>query len=318
MNDYIAALIAERRVRPGDDLLSALIAAEESGDRLSPDELVAMVVQLLYAGHETTRNLIGNGLFCLLEHPAELARLRARAGARGRARSRRCCATSRRSSSSRASRCADVEVGGVEFAKGELLHLSLASANRDADAFASPSASTSARADNRHVTFGFGAHFCIGAAIARMEARVAFETLLRALRAHRARRRDAALGRGHALRSCVHAGDRLPVRLRRPSGPHEARAAQRPRAALRQVVSGYETFHSAEPFPCEWGGVLPEILAGLRDLGDALAARATTRSCCTRGSRPRRTRRATRAIRATAGGSASSARARRSTPTATS
>ena len=77
MNDYTLRMIAERRVRPGDDLLSALIAAEESGDRLSPDELVAMVVQLLYAGHETTRNLIGNGLFCLLEHPAELARLRA-------------------------------------------------------------------------------------------------------------------------------------------------------------------------------------------------------------------------------------------------
>src|SRR6185436_16512574 len=75
-DEYVSALIAERRARPGDDLLSELIAVEQSADRLSKDELVAMVVQMLYAGHETTRNLIGNGLYTLLQHPAQLARLR--------------------------------------------------------------------------------------------------------------------------------------------------------------------------------------------------------------------------------------------------
>jgi cytochrome P450 len=177
MNDYTLRLIAERRARPGEDLLSALVAAEESGDRLSPDELVAMVVQLLYAGHETTRNLIGNGLFCLLEHPAELARLRAEPRLAQSAVEEMLRYEPPIIFLSRVA-LADVVAGGVEFAKGELLHLSLASANRDPQHFPQPERFDVARADNRHVTFGFGAHFCIGAAIARMEARVAFETLL--------------------------------------------------------------------------------------------------------------------------------------------
>lgn len=177
MNAYVLRLIGLRRAQPGEDLLSALIAVEESGDRLAPEELVAMVVQLIYAGHETTRNLIGNGLYCLLSHPAELARLRAEPG----------LLTSAVEEMLRyeppiifLSRTAlqDVEVGGLEFARGELLHLSIASANRDPSSFPEPDRFDVARADNRHVTFGFGAHFCIGAAIARMEARVAFEELL--------------------------------------------------------------------------------------------------------------------------------------------
>ncbi|HXK21166.1 MAG TPA: cytochrome P450 [Myxococcota bacterium] len=177
MNDYTLRLIAERRARPGEDLLSALCAAEESGDRLSPTELVAMVVQLLYAGHETTRNLIGNGLFCLLRHPAELARLRAEPARVASAVEEMLRYEPPIIFLSRVA-LEDVTAAGVAFAKGELLHLSLASANRDAEAFANPDRFDVARDENRHVTFGFGAHFCIGAAVARMEARVAFETLL--------------------------------------------------------------------------------------------------------------------------------------------
>jgi cytochrome P450 len=177
MNDYTLRLIADRRVRPRDDLLTALCAAEESGDRLSPQELVAMVVQLLYAGHETTRNLIGNGLFCLLERPAEMARLRAQPALGGTAVEEMLRYEPPIIFLSRIA-LADVTLGGVEFAKGELLHLSLASANRDVDAFREPERFDVGREENRHVTFGFGAHFCIGAAVARMEARVAFETLL--------------------------------------------------------------------------------------------------------------------------------------------
>jgi cytochrome P450 len=136
-----------------------------------------MVVQLLYAGHETTRNLIGNGLFCLLTHPGELARLRAEPARIGSAVEEMLRYEPPIIFLSRVA-LEDVTTGGVAFAKGELLHLSLASANRDAEAFASPDRFDVARDENRHVTFGFGAHFCIGAAIARMEARVAFETLL--------------------------------------------------------------------------------------------------------------------------------------------
>ena len=177
MNDYTLGLIAERRARPTEDLLTALCAAEEAGDRLSPQELVAMVVQLLYAGHETTRNLIGNGLFCLLQHPAELARLRARPELVPTAVEEMLRYEPPIIFLSRVA-LEDVTLSGVEFAKGDLLHLSLASANRDAETFPDPERFDVARADNRHVTFGFGAHFCIGAAVARMEARVAFETLL--------------------------------------------------------------------------------------------------------------------------------------------
>jgi cytochrome P450 len=177
MNAYVRELIAERRTRPGDDLLSALIAAEEEGDRLSPTELVAMVVQLLYAGHETTRNLIGNGLFCLLQHPGELARLRSDATLLPSAVEEMLRYEPPIIFLSRIAR-EDVEIAGVSFRAGDMLHLSLASANRDPAQFAEPDRFDVARADNRHVTFGYGAHFCIGAAIARMEGRVAFETLL--------------------------------------------------------------------------------------------------------------------------------------------
>ncbi|HEX5064720.1 MAG TPA: cytochrome P450, partial [Myxococcota bacterium] len=177
MNDYTLGLIAERRARPTEDLLSALCAAEEAGDRLSPQELVAMVVQLLYAGHETTRNLIGNGLFCLLQHPAELARLRAQPELVPSAVEEMLRYEPPIIFLSRVA-LADVTLAGVEFAKGDLLHLSLASANRDAEAFPDPERFDVARAKNPHVTFGNGLHFCIGAAVARMEARVAFETLL--------------------------------------------------------------------------------------------------------------------------------------------
>jgi len=175
--DYAGDLIRERRQQPGDDLLSALIAAEEAGDRLSPDELVAMIVQMLYAGHETTRNLIGNGLFALLENPDQLALLR-----------------SDRSLLERAveevlryeppiiflSRTVleDVKLAGAELLAGEMIHLSISSANRDADAFDAPNRFDITRERSRHMSFGFGDHFCVGASVARMEGRVAFDTLL--------------------------------------------------------------------------------------------------------------------------------------------
>src|SRR5262245_7082656 len=177
-DDYVGRLIAERRVRPGDDLLSALIAVEEGGDRLSKDELVAMVVQLLYAGHETTRNLIGNGLFTLLSHPAELARLRGDASLLQGAVEEMLRYEPPILFLSRVAQ-EDVEIAGVQVHRGDLVHTNLASANRDPDVFADPDRFDVGRRENRHLTFGWGMHFCMGAHVARMEGRVAFETLLR-------------------------------------------------------------------------------------------------------------------------------------------
>jgi cytochrome P450 len=176
-DDYVGRLVAERRARPGDDLLSALIGVEAQGERLAKDELVAMVVQLLYAGHETTRNLIGNGLFTLLRSPAELARLRGDPALLPRAVEEMLRYEPPILFVSRVA-LADVELAGVAVRKGDLVHLGLASANRDPEHFADPDRFDVGRVENRHLTFGWGMHFCLGASIARMEGRVAFETLL--------------------------------------------------------------------------------------------------------------------------------------------
>ncbi len=177
-DDYVGALVAERRARPGDDLLSELIAVEEGGDRLSKDELVAMVVQLLYAGHETTRNLIGNGLFTLLQNPGELARLRREPALLQNAVEEMLRFEPPIIFLTRIA-LGDSEVAGVPLQRGELFHLGLASANRDPDRYADPDRFDVGRSDNKHLSFGWGMHFCMGASIARMEGQVAFETLLR-------------------------------------------------------------------------------------------------------------------------------------------
>jgi cytochrome P450 len=206
--DYALRLIAERRAARGEDLLSALIAAEEAGDRLSPDELVAMIVQFLYAGHETTRNLIGNGLFTLLEHPRELERLRADLALFASAVEEMLRYEPPIIFLSRVA-LEDLKVAGLEIPAGALLHLSLASANRDPDHFEDPDRFDVARRDNRHVSFGFGAHFCIGAAIARMEGRVAFETLLGRFRRIELAGERPRWARATALRTL----ESFPVRL---------------------------------------------------------------------------------------------------------
>ena len=176
-DEYVSELIAERRVRPGEDLLSELIAVEEGGAHLSSDELVAMVVQMLYAGHETTRNLIGNGLFTLLEHPAQLARLRREPALLPGAVEEMLRYEPPILFVSRVAH-ADVEWAGVPVRDGDLVHLGLAAANRDPEHLSHPDAFEISRSATRNLSFGWGMHFCLGASIARMEGRVAFEALL--------------------------------------------------------------------------------------------------------------------------------------------
>jgi cytochrome P450 PksS len=157
--------------------LTALIAAEELGDRLDRDELVAMVVQLLFAGHETSRNLIGNLVYRLLEHPDEMARLRADPG----------LAPSAVEESLRydppitfTSRIAHehLELCGQPVADGQLVVLFLTAANFDPERFVDAYRFDVARADNRHLSFGWGIHHCLGANLARLEGAIAVTTLL--------------------------------------------------------------------------------------------------------------------------------------------
>ncbi len=178
--DYFRELIALRRVAPRADLLSALIAAEEAGDKLSEEELLATSILLLVAGHETTVNLIGNGTLALLRHPDQLRRLRDHpaliAGAveellRYDGPVQR---TARIPSE-------DVTIAGRTIAKGELVMPFIGAADRDPAQFPDPDRLDITRADNRHIAFGWGIHFCLGAPLARVEGQIAINTLVQRL-----------------------------------------------------------------------------------------------------------------------------------------
>ena len=160
-----------------DDLLSGLIHAEESGDRLSPDELVAMVVQLIFAGHETTQNLLGNGMYRLLQHPEQLHLLRREPDRISNAVEEMLRYDPPILFTSRIATEA-MEISGVPVADDQLVMLNLTAANHDPARVDDPARFDVTRADVRHLSFGHGAHFCLGANLARLEADVAFRTLL--------------------------------------------------------------------------------------------------------------------------------------------
>ena len=174
---YLREIIAARRREPRDDLISAMIAAQEECSALSDAELLATSNLLLVAGHETTTNLIGNGLLALLRHPDELARLRAQPGLlRGGIEE-----LLRYDSPVQATvRVAtqDAELGGHAIRRGALVVCGIGAANRDPLAFSDPDRLDLTRAGTGHLSFGFGTHFCLGAPLARLEAEVAFAALL--------------------------------------------------------------------------------------------------------------------------------------------
>jgi hypothetical protein len=177
MNDYFRRQIQARRREPRDDLLSALVAAGDHGDRFSEDELLAACVLLFWAGHETTVNLIGNGIYTLLEHPSELARLRADASLAPAAVEEMLRFESPVQLTYRTAR-QDLQFGGREIRQGQQVILSLGGANRDPEAFPDPDRFDIARRDNHHVAFSYGIHFCVGAALARVQAQIAVVALL--------------------------------------------------------------------------------------------------------------------------------------------
>lgn len=181
LSGYFRTLVRERRARPRDDMLSALSAAQDEGDMLSEEELIATCILLLFAGHETTANLIGSGLYYLSRHPEQAARLLARpelaesaveeilrydgpTGAMVRIADR------------------DLELRGRPIRKGERIFAMLNSACRDPGQFDDPDRFDVARAQNRQISFGHGIHFCLGAPLARLEGRIALPRALHRLR----------------------------------------------------------------------------------------------------------------------------------------
>ena len=176
---YIRKLVKMRQADPRDDLISALVQAREAGDRLSEDELQAMIFLLLVAGHETTLNLIGNGVLALLEHPAELDRLRENPDLIKPAVEELLRYDSAVQMSNEHYAREKVTIAGVTIGPGETVHAMLGSANRDEGHFECPDELDITREPNRHLAFGQGVHYCVGAPLARLEGQVAINTLLR-------------------------------------------------------------------------------------------------------------------------------------------
>src|SRR5438874_8163203 len=174
---YLVPLFEERRRAPKADLISALVAAEEAGDRLGADELLTTVVLLLTAGHETTMNLIGNGLLALMRHPDQLELRRARPEVMPSAVEELLRYDSPVRLTVRTA-LADAVVAGEAVRTGEQVIAMLDAANHDPAVFESPGTLDVTRDAHRHMAFGAGAHYCLGAALARAEAQVALAALV--------------------------------------------------------------------------------------------------------------------------------------------
>src|SRR5574338_180476 len=209
---FLDELIARKRAEPGDDILSELIHAEEAGDRLTHDEVLSMVFLLVIAGFETTLHLIANGVHTLLEHPAQLARLRAEPALWDSAVEEIVRHRGPIQSTKPLYPTEDVTFHGVAFRRGSPTFPLLGAANHDPRVFADPDDFDVARTPNRHLGFGFGAHFCLGAQLARMETRVALRNLVERNPGLRLAVPEAEL-RIRRLPGW-HGYDRLPVALR--------------------------------------------------------------------------------------------------------
>ncbi|HSP79912.1 MAG TPA: cytochrome P450, partial [Myxococcaceae bacterium] len=206
---YFQDILEQRRAAPRDDLISALLAAEEQGDRLGPQELLGMMFLLLIAGHETTVNLIGNGTLALLRHPEQLERLRARpeliesaVEEMLRYESPVECSTSRFT-------VEDTEFHGQLIPAGEMVVAGLLAANHDPEQFPEPERFDITREPTRHIAFGFGIHFCLGAPLARLEGTIALNALLERLPGLRLAEEPEALR--WRPRAIVRGLQRLPV-----------------------------------------------------------------------------------------------------------
>ncbi|MEU0185383.1 cytochrome P450 [Streptomyces sp. NPDC001902] len=176
---YLRELIAERRKAPGEDLISALIAAHDEGDRLTEQEMVSTCVLLLNAGHEATVNTTGNGWWTLFRHPEQLAELRAAPEELLPTAIEELLRFDTPLQMFERWVLDDIEVGGTVIPRGSEVALLFGSANRDPERFPDPDRLDLSRADNPHITFGAGIHYCLGAPLARIELAASFTALLR-------------------------------------------------------------------------------------------------------------------------------------------
>ena len=174
----LEALVEGKQSEPGDDLVSALISARDGDERLSTQELLSTIFQLIVAGHDTTATLIGNSVVALLEHPDELERLRADPGKLAGAVEELLRYDAPVPHSTFRFAVEPVELGGVTIPAGAQVIISLAAANRDGGQYTDPDALDLDRTETRHLAFGHGIHHCLGAPLARMEGQLALGSLL--------------------------------------------------------------------------------------------------------------------------------------------
>ncbi|HZO76199.1 MAG TPA: cytochrome P450 [Ktedonobacteraceae bacterium] len=180
VSTYLKSLMAERRKHPGEDLLTKMVQAEENGDMLSEDEIVIATNFLLFAGHETTANLIAVGLSYLLQNPEQLAQLRADPAKTPAAVEELLRYVSPVHTLARQAK-QDVTIRGVDIPKEGSIYLMVGAANRDPEKFPEPEKLDINRPPGRSLGFGYGIHYCIGAALARLESQIAFDTIVRRL-----------------------------------------------------------------------------------------------------------------------------------------
>jgi cytochrome P450 len=179
MSRYLKRIFKERQATPQEDLITALVQAEEAGERLTEDELLAMVFVLLIAGHETTVNLIGSGALALLENPDQMRLLRQKPELSQNAIEELLRFVSPVEQATERYACEEVTLHGVTIPRGALVLAVIASANRDAQHFANADRLDLTRENPRHLAFGQGAHYCVGAPLARLEGQIAIATLVR-------------------------------------------------------------------------------------------------------------------------------------------
>jgi cytochrome P450 len=176
---YIRRLVKLKRERPADDLITALVEAEEAGDKLNEDEMVAMIFLLLVAGHETTVNLIGSSILSLLQNPTQLELLRNEPSLIVSAVEEFLRFNGPLDLSTERYARDDFALHGMKIERGDLVYASLASANRDEGQFPRASVLDIQRDPNRHLAFGMGIHYCLGAPLARLEAQIAIPLFIR-------------------------------------------------------------------------------------------------------------------------------------------
>ena len=176
---YIRRLVRLRQMHPENDLTTAMIQAEEAGDRMNTDEMLAMIFLLLIAGHETTVNLIGNGMLALFAHPEQMEKLRADSSLVTSAVEEILRFDSPVEMATERYTKEKIEISGVAIPAGARVYVVIASANRDEQQFERAEQFDITRSNNRHLSFGIGTHYCLGAPLARMEGQIAITALLK-------------------------------------------------------------------------------------------------------------------------------------------